>query len=111
MCMAWTMFFCYFFFTILSSINRFRVSSFYEIIGIDLLMHASITDISIHKFNNDRQDKDKKDEDGKKVEKITDIRIYKKGTPIKPMDTARKFELLKKISRMSTKSIKQTERS
>ena len=49
-CAAWTMLFCYFFFSILSSINRFRVSSFYEIIGIDLLMHASIHDLSIQKF-------------------------------------------------------------
>ena len=44
-CAAWTMVFCYLFFTILASINRFRVSSFYEIIGIDLLMHASVHDL------------------------------------------------------------------
>ena len=54
MCALWTMIFCYFFFSILSSINRFRVSSFYEIIGIDLLMHASIHDLSIQKFFADR---------------------------------------------------------
>ena len=56
-CAAWTTGFCYCFFSILKSINRFRVSSFYEIIGIDLLMHASIHDLSIQKFFADRQQK------------------------------------------------------
>ena len=53
-CAGWTIGFCYCFFSILKSINRFRVSSFYEIIGIDLLMHASIHDLSIQKFFADR---------------------------------------------------------
>ena len=44
-CMVWSMLFCYFFFSILSSIKRFRVAPFYEIIGIDLLMHASVHDL------------------------------------------------------------------
>ena len=56
-CMVWSMLFCYSFFKILSSIKRFRVSSFYEIIGIDLLMHASIHDLSIQKFVADQGDK------------------------------------------------------
>ena len=56
-CMLWTMLFCYSFFKILSSIKRFRVSSFYEIIGIDLLMHASIHDLSIQKFVADQGNK------------------------------------------------------
>ena len=41
---------CWIFFKILFSINRFRVSQFYEIIGIDLLMHSSIRDLQIQAF-------------------------------------------------------------
>ena len=44
------MIFCYIFFKILNSINRFRVSQFYEIIGIDLLMHSSIQDLQVQAF-------------------------------------------------------------
>ena len=44
------MFFCFTFFKILYSINRFRVSQFYEIIGIDLLMHSSVRDLQIQAF-------------------------------------------------------------
>ena len=72
------------------------------------MMHASIHDISIHKFFNERQDrvKNNMDDDHKKAEKIEDIRIYKKSTHIKPMDTTRKIEILQKMSQMASKSRK-----
>ena len=55
----WTICFCTFFFKLINSINRFRVSNFYEIIGIDLLMHSSIKEL---KYQNFVMDNDKLDE-------------------------------------------------
>ena len=46
----WTVSLCTFFFKLINSINRFRVSNFYEIIGIDLLMHSSIIDLKYQNF-------------------------------------------------------------
>ena len=55
----WTIVLCTFFFRLINSINRFRVSNFYEIIGIDLLMHSSIKDLKYQNFvmDNDKLDK------------------------------------------------------
>ena len=55
----WTVSLCTFFFKLINSINRFRVSNFYEIIGIDLLMHSSIKDLKYQNFvmDNDKLDK------------------------------------------------------
>ena len=57
----WTIALCTFFFKLINSINRFRVSNFYEIIGIDLLMHSSIKDLKYQNFvmDNDKLDKDR----------------------------------------------------
>ena len=41
---------CCAFFKILHGINRFRVSEFYEIIGIDLLMHRAIGELRVASF-------------------------------------------------------------
>ena len=83
--MLWSMLFCYSFFKILSSIKRFRVSSFYEIIGIDLLMHASIHDLSIQKFVADQKDK-KGDTCKQGKQGFVDLSEYKIDSMIKPMD-------------------------
>ena len=55
--MLWSTLFCGVFFKVLNSIGRFRVSHVYEVIGIDLLMHASIHDLSISKFLAEQKDK------------------------------------------------------
>ena len=44
---TWVSVFCIFFFKVMESVKRLRVSRVYEIIGIDLLMHASIHDVSM----------------------------------------------------------------
>ena len=64
---VWTIALCTFFFKLINSINRFRVSNFYEIIGIDLLMHSSIKDL---KYQNFVMDSDKLDRI-KPIPKIT----------------------------------------
>ena len=46
----WTVLLCYAFFKILHGLNRFRVSEFYEIIGIDLLMHRAIGELRVASF-------------------------------------------------------------
>ena len=46
----WSSLFCWIFFTIMSQVKRFRVAPIYEIVGIDLLMHASIHDLSLDAF-------------------------------------------------------------
>ena len=46
----WTIGFCYIFFRILMKIGRFRVSHFYEVIGIDLLMHSSLNNLDVNAF-------------------------------------------------------------
>ena len=84
-CALWTMTFCYFFFSILSSINRFRVAAFYEIIGIDLLMHASIHDLSTQKFFSEREDRIKQEKE-QKGDMWTDHRTYKQSMKIAPME-------------------------
>ena len=58
----WTIVLCTFFFRLINSINRFRVSNFYEIIGIDLLMHSSIKDLKHQNYvmDDDKLDKLKK---------------------------------------------------
>ena len=48
---AWALFFSTFFFWLLNSIKRLRVSQLYEVIGIDLLMHSSIHDLQIQRLN------------------------------------------------------------
>ena len=47
---AWMISFCIFFFKVMQSVKRLRVTPVYEIIGIDLLMHASIHDFSMDNF-------------------------------------------------------------
>ena len=46
----WATLFCWIFFSIMSQVKRFRVAPIYEIVGIDLLMHASIHDFSLDAF-------------------------------------------------------------
>lgn len=47
---VWASLFCWIFFSIMSQVKRFRVAPIYEIVGIDLLMHASIHDLSLDAF-------------------------------------------------------------
>ena len=47
---TWMVSFCLFFFKVMQSVKRLRVSAVYEIVGIDLLMHASIHDLSMDYF-------------------------------------------------------------
>ena len=46
----WSITFCFCFFTVINKIDRFRVSTFYEIIGIDLLMHSTLRNLKVHSF-------------------------------------------------------------
>ena len=46
----WMVCFCLFFFKVMQSVKRLRVSAVYEIVGIDLLMHASLHDLSMDYF-------------------------------------------------------------
>ena len=46
----WTTCFCWTFFRVLMAIGRFRVSQFYEIIGIDILMHSSLANLDASAF-------------------------------------------------------------
>ena len=58
---AWVIIFCIFFFKVMQSVKRLRVTAVYEIIGIDLLMHASIHDFSMDHFLKTRGEKDNND--------------------------------------------------
>ena len=44
---AWSSIFSMIFFRIFKAIGRLRVNQFYEVIGIDLLMHQSFNDLKI----------------------------------------------------------------
>jgi len=44
---AWSSIFSIIFFRIFKAIGRLRVNQFYEVIGIDLLMHQSFNDLKI----------------------------------------------------------------
>ena len=50
---AWSSIFSTIFFRIFKAIGRLRVNQFYEVIGIDLLMHQSFNDLKIQKLSGD----------------------------------------------------------
>ena len=53
---AWSSIFSMIFFRIFKAIGRLRVNQFYEVIGIDLLMHQSFNDLKIQKLSGDIED-------------------------------------------------------
>ena len=44
----------------MSQVKRFRVAPIYEIIGIDLLMHANVHDVSLEAFIKKKQQSSQK---------------------------------------------------
>ena len=46
----WSISFCYCYFKVINKIDRLRVSTFYEIIGIDLLMHSTLRNLKVASF-------------------------------------------------------------
>lgn len=53
MIVAWSSIFSLIYFRIFKAIGRLRVSQFYEVIGIDLLMHQSFYDLKKLKLSGD----------------------------------------------------------
>ena len=68
---AWVVIFCTFFFKVMQSVKRLRVTAVYEIIGIDLLMHASIHDFSMDHFLKTREKEINNPEDSERSEDQT----------------------------------------
>ena len=88
--MAWSSIFSIIFFRIFKAIGRLRVNQFYEVIGIDLLMHQSFNDLKIQKLSGEIYQR-------RNHINTLSISAYKSDTKLVKMENERKKSLVQRL--------------
>ena len=99
---AWSVIFSTIFFRIFKAIGRLRVNQFYEVIGIDLLMHQSFNDLKIQKLSGDIYQQ----RSHHNLTSAVSISSFKSDTKLVRMENDRKKALITRLQNYQRKDAK-----
>lgn len=102
---AWSSIFSTIFFRIFKAIGRLRVNQFYEVIGIDLLMHQSFNDLKIQKLSGDIYQTSHRTHGQSQITGVS-ISAFKSDIKLAKMDNDRKKALIGRLQNFQRKDAK-----
>ena len=97
MIVAWSSIFSLIYFRIFKAIGRLRVSQFYEVIGIDLLMHQSFYDLKKLKLSGDIYLQKSRLTKNHNLGNSVSLSAFKSDTKLDKMEIDRKRALMARL--------------